>query len=281
MNVNISNYPKSTLRIALAQVCSEDGNISKNVQTVICAIEKAAREKAKIVIFPEKFLTGYVPELINTDFEKYTICRNDIRIQPIKDACKRNNIYAIVGTPFRENDEKYISSIVINNLGEEIDVYSKTHLFYTETSIFKSNNNLSILNIDDWKIGLGICYDAGFAEHSRILAQAGCHLYLVSSLFSRGNGYSESRIWFPARALDNTIYAAMCNHVGTTGIWNACGSSAVWGPLGKVVDEASADDEELLVVDLDPAKLKEAREGELMLSDSFNASYTLNDIKNV
>ncbi|MCR4943388.1 MAG: carbon-nitrogen hydrolase family protein [Clostridium sp.] len=278
MNSNINVYPKSTLRIALAQVKSEDGNITKNIDKAVKIIKNAAKEGAKIVAFPEKFLTGYVPELVETNIEKYTVFKNDSRLEAIHNACRENKIYAIVGTPLKDKDDIFISSIIIDADGKEIDTYNKTHLFYTEKSLFKNDSRLCILNIDDWKIGLGICYDSGFPEHSRALAKAGCQVYLVSALFSKGNGYSESRIWFPARALDNTIYTAMCNYVGKTGVWDTAGSSGVWNPLGKLVKEASKDEEELLIVDLDPSKLKEAREGELMLQDSFDINYSFNEL---
>lgn len=281
MNHNMNILPKSTLRIALAQVKPDDGNIEGNVEKAVGLIKEAAEKGSKVVVFPEKFLTGYVPELLNTNVNKYTITRNDNRISGIRHACKENNIWAIVGSPVRVEDKVFISSVIINGVGEEVDIYNKTHLFYTEKKVFNSDDNLCILNIDDWKIGLGICYDSGFPEHSRILAQYGCNVYLVSALFSKGNGYSESRIWFPARALDNTMYTAMCNFVGKTGIWDSCGSSGVWDPLGKVISEASSDDEELLVVDLIPEKLKEARAAEQMLVDSFNINYNSNSDKNI
>jgi predicted amidohydrolase len=281
MESNINSYPESTLRIALAQVKANDGDIAGNVEKAVDLITKAAQKGAKVVVFPEKFLTGYVPELVNTDISKYTIVKNDNRLNSIRDACKENNICAIVGSPVRVKDKIFISSVVINRSGEEVEIYNKTHLFYTEKNFFKSDDKLCILKIDDWKIGLGICYDSGFAEHSRILAQSGCNVYLVSALFSKGNGYSESRIWFPARALDNTMYTAMCNYVGKTGIWDTCGSSGVWDPLGKIVSEASSDNEQLLVVDLNPDKLKKARDSEQMLVDSFNKNYDFNNIENI
>lgn len=252
METSINIYPKSTLRIALAQVTSKDGNISENINKAVKVIKNAAKEGAKVVVFPEKFLTGYVPELVETNIEKYTILKNDSRLEPIHNACRENKIYAIVGAPLRDNENVFVSSIIIDECGKEIGLYNKTHLFHTEKSLFKSDEKMYMLEIDDWKIGLGICYDSGFPEHARALAKAGCHMYLVSALFSKGNGYSESRIWFPARALDNTIYTAMCNYVGKTGIWDTCGSSGVWNPLGKLVKEASSDEEEILIVDLDP-----------------------------
>lgn len=273
LNLNESVYPKSTLRIAVAQSISKDGDIPANVSNSITIIQEAAEQGADIVVFPEKFLTGYVPELINSDIKRYTLSNNDIRIDPIRKVCKENRICAIIGAPTRMDDNMFISSIIIDKTGEDKVIYNKTHLFYSEKTSFISDEELSVLNIRDWNIGLGICYDAGFSEHSRILAQAGCHVYMVSSLFSKGVGYLESRIWFPARALDNTMYAVMCNHVGKTGIWDACGSSAVWNPFGQIIAEASEANSELIIADLDPNILIEARKSEQMLADSFKIQY--------
>lgn len=63
-------------------------------------------------------------------------------------------------------------------------------------------------------------------------------------------------MWFAARALDNTIFSVMCNHVGKTGKWDATGKSAVWNPYGQLIKEASQDNEEVLIVELDPKLLK-------------------------
>ncbi|WP_229377321.1 carbon-nitrogen hydrolase family protein [Streptomyces sp. VRA16 Mangrove soil] len=76
-----------------------------------------------------------------------------------------------------------------------------------------------------------------------------------------------SRTWFPARALDNTCYAVPANHIGATGGWDACGSSAVWGPEGRPLAEAGPDRQELITADLDPRQLRAARDSEPMLRD--------------
>ncbi|MFL9984401.1 carbon-nitrogen hydrolase family protein [Paraburkholderia sediminicola] len=80
--------------------------------------------------------------------------------------------------------------------------------------------------------------------------------------------YHQSRIWFPARAFDNTLYVLLSNHVGTTGGWETCGASAaIWGPYGDVVKEASRDREEVITALLDPAVLADVRERETVLAD--------------
>ncbi|MFJ9440946.1 nitrilase-related carbon-nitrogen hydrolase [Kitasatospora sp. NPDC101235] len=73
--------------------------------------------------------------------------------------------------------------------------------------------------------------------------------------------------WFPARALDNTLHTVLANHTGHTGGRHACGGSAVWGPDGRLIAEASEDRRELVVVDLDLAVLRTTRETEPLLAD--------------
>ena len=50
------------LRIALVQICPETGNADKNAEKIIGHMEKAAKEGAGLVLFPECSLTGYAPE---------------------------------------------------------------------------------------------------------------------------------------------------------------------------------------------------------------------------
>ncbi|MCM3172821.1 carbon-nitrogen hydrolase family protein [Paenibacillus sp. MER 99-2] len=282
MNTQLDVLPTAKLRIALAQCSAVDGDIQENVNRAYEMIEEAGEKRADLIMFPEKFLTGYVPEIVQSNLSDNTLCINDVRIEKLRQACKTYGIWAIIGTPVRKGEEVYISSIIIDSHGNEVGVYDKSHLFQTEKSMFSTNNEQVIIHLKGWNIGMAICYDAGFPEHSRRLAQQGCHLYMGSSLFSKGMGYKELRVWFPARALDNTIFTAMCNHVGRTGVWDTCGHSGVWNPLGDNIVDGSPDQAELLIADLDPALLKQARDGEMMLADSLELDqqpYSLQTIK--
>lgn len=98
-------------------------------------------------------------------------------------------------------------------------------------------------------------------------AQAQVRAGDVGALFSVGAGHHESRTWFPARTLDNTCYAVLANHIGTTGGWSTCGASAVRDPDGRLLAEAGADAPALVLADLDPEVLGAARGAEPMLRD--------------
>jgi predicted amidohydrolase len=95
----------------------------------------------------------------------------------------------------------------------------------------------------------------------------GAHAYLVSGLFSVKSGHHQSRIWFPARAFDNTMYVLLSNHIGTTGGWDTCGASAIWSPYGDVIAEAGREREEVISALLDPAVLADVRKRETALAD--------------
>ncbi|MFZ4831820.1 carbon-nitrogen hydrolase family protein [Rouxiella sp. Mn2063] len=260
-------YPHNTLRVAVAQAEPVAGNIEANVQQAVALIRQGAEQGAKVILLPEKFLSGYEPALIKSDPQKYAIGIDDVRLEPIVQACRNGDISAIVGTATLSQDKVYISSLCFNARGEQFARYHKRALFSSEVGFFSPGEVACSIEVQGWKLGLAVCYDSAFPEHARSAALEGCHAYLVSALFSQGNGYHESRIWMPARALDNTIYVLMSNHVGRTGGWQACGSSAVWGPYGNVLSEANETQTAVIVADLDPSVLKQVREGESMLAD--------------
>lgn len=270
MNNKQVSLPQAPLRIAAAQAQPVSGDVTANIARTVELTRIAADRGAKLVVFPEKFLSGYEPDLIAGDPVKYAFDEHDARLEPIRQVCREREIAVIVGAATRGIggvDGLHISSLIFNRSGELIEPYHKQHLYSGETKIYRPGTQGCMLEIDGWRLALGVCYDSGFPEHARNAAVNGAHAYLVSALFSVKTGYHQSRIWFPARAFDNTLYVLLSNHVGTTGGWETCGASAIWGPYGDVVSEASRDRAEVIAALLDPAVLADVRERETMLAD--------------
>ncbi|MES4904546.1 MULTISPECIES: carbon-nitrogen hydrolase family protein [unclassified Streptomyces] len=261
-------WPSRPLRVAAAQACPAPGNVVTNAATAALMVREAAEAGVRVVVFPEKFLTGYEPELIRADPERCAVqAGGDERLGPLLAACRDTRTVAIAGAAVHGAGELYVSALVIDADGGWVARYDKQMLFRSERGIYRPGRAGCSIEVADWRLGLGICYDSGFPEHARAAALDGCHAYLVGALFSVGNGYHESRMWFPARAFDNTMYTLLANHVGTTGGWDTCGASAVWDPTGRLVAEAGPSERELLVADLDPDHLRRAREAHTMLAD--------------
>ncbi|MFF2040034.1 carbon-nitrogen hydrolase family protein [Kitasatospora sp. NPDC058170] len=262
-----SPFPTGPLRIAAAQAPVVAGDISANAATAAALIREAASAGARLVLFAEKFLSGYEPELIKSDPARYAVGPGDPRLAPIADACRETGTAAVVGAGVHDDGDLLVSALVFGPDGSLVTRYDKQYLFKSERDYYRPGTGDRTIELDGWRLGLGICYDSGFPEHARAAALDGCHAYLVGALFSVGHGHHESRTWFPARALDNTLYTLLANHVGTTGSWHTCGGSAVWSPDGRLLAEAGPDERELVLADLDPDVLRATRESETLLAD--------------
>ncbi|MEP2783300.1 MAG: carbon-nitrogen hydrolase family protein [Pseudoruegeria sp.] len=259
--------PVDPITIACAQAQPVAGDIEKNAARVAYMIKEAAQKGASLVQFPEKFLSGYEPDLIRTDPSRYTVVSGDPRLAPIQAACAQNNVCAVIGAATQLDAHLRVSSIIIDGSGDIRGFYHKQFLFESERDLYQPGETSIILELKGWRFGLAICYDTGFGEHAREAALNGCHVYLASALFSKGNGANERAIWFPARALDNTMFVALSNHVGTTGGWDTCGQSAIWAPDGGSVVTAQAEGNDVITAQLNPTNLLEMRQKETMLAD--------------
>nr|WKF62151.1 (R)-stereoselective amidase [Paraburkholderia busanensis] len=259
--------PQVSLCIAAAQAQPVSGDVAANIAKTVELTGLAADRCAKVVVFPEKFLSGYEPDLIAGDPAKYAFETHDARLEPIRDICRRREIAVIVGAATRDAGALHISSLIFDRSGKEIEPYHKQYLYSSERTIYTPGTRGRMLELNGWRLALGVCYDSGFPEHARLAALNGAHAYLVSALFSVKTGYHQSRIWFPARAFDNTLYVLLSNHVGTTGGWATCGSSAIWRPDGDAIVEADREHDGVITALLDPAVLADVRARETVLAD--------------
>jgi predicted amidohydrolase len=267
VNNKLASLPSAPLQIAAAQAQPVCGDVTANIAKTVELTGRAADRGARLVVFPEKFLSGYEPGLIAGNPSEYAFGQSDSRLDPIREACHRHAIAAIVGAATRDADGLHISSLVFDRRGEDVEPYHKQYLYKSEAEIYRAGMRGCMLELDGWRLALGVCYDSGFPEHARHAAVNGAHAYLVSGLFSVKSGYRQSRVWFPARAFDNTMYVLLSNHVGTTGGWDTCGASAIWTPYGDVIAEAGREREEVISALLDPAVLADVRQRETALAD--------------
>jgi predicted amidohydrolase len=70
LNHNQISLPQMSLRIAAAQAHPVSGDVAANIARTVELTGVAADHGAKLVVFPEKFLSGYEPDLIAGDPEK-------------------------------------------------------------------------------------------------------------------------------------------------------------------------------------------------------------------
>ncbi|WP_405010795.1 carbon-nitrogen hydrolase family protein [Kitasatospora sp. NBC_01539] len=262
MSTPVHGLPASPLRVAVAQAPLVPLDVAANTATAAALVRRAAAEGARLLLLSELFLTGYEPAAIAADPDTLTLAPGDPRLAPLAAACAETGTAVVVGAPVRAagTGALHIAALVLDGAGRLAAVYRKEFTTPNERAAgFSRGAGGSTVELDGWRLGLGVCWDSGFPEHARAAALDGAHAYLVGALFGTGPGAHQRRTVFPARALDNTLYVLLANHVGPAGPYTGCGGSAVWGPDGHLLAEAAEDAPGLLTVALDPAVLAGAR----------------------
>ncbi len=250
--------PSQPLCIALAQSAAIPGDIDANARAAAATIEEAGGRGAALVAFPELFLTGYEPALLAATPAAWLEGR-DGRLDPVRRACAKTGVTAILGAPLRTPDgTRKIAAPIIGPRGD-VGVSLKEHIHGSEASLFTGGAPLAPFDVRGWRVAVGICFDGAHPRHAERAASAGADLYVSSALYWEGE---ERRcdLHLGARAMDNRIFSALANHAGTTGGYRSCGMSGAWGPRGDVLSRASGAEVALVLVTLDPEALRAFRE---------------------
>lgn len=258
----IRSSPDKALRVASAQAVAVPGEIERNVATVVRLIAEASAHGAALVVFPELFLCCYDLTLLRREPGRCDLSLADPRLDPIREACRAGSVAAVVSGSIRAEDGRTLSALVIDRSGTTRARYDKQHLDRDERTLFRPGRAGCSVDVDGWKLALGICYDATFPEHARAAALAGAHGYLCPS------SHRERSIVHPARALENTMYVVLSNHLGEADGRRLCGHSAIYDPEGKLLADAGPREEGLALADFDPDVLGEVRARSPMLTEA-------------
>ena len=226
------------LTIGLAQVkgCrTKEHSLKKAVKTA----EKM--RDADIIVYPEYLMfdpTG-VPGRLYL-FSAETL--DGPWVHTFSKMAREKSVY-ILTTMFEkimDNRRVYNTAVLINDVGEVIGAYRKTHLFdaydYRESRVIKQGNELSgIYDVRGIKIGLAMCFELRFPEVFRASALRGAEAILVPMAWYKGHLKEEMlKTMIQARAHENTVYIATSSLVGE----NFVGRSMIAHPYGHVLIDA-------------------------------------------
>ena len=161
----------------------------------------------------------------------------------------------------------YNTAAVIDADGTYLGKYRKNHIPQTsgfwEKYFFKPGNlGYPVFKTRYADIGVYICYDRHFPEGARLLGLHGAEIVFNPSATVAGLSQYLWKIEQPAHAVANAYYMGCINRVGTEAPWNIgrfYGTSYFVDPRGKFLAEASEDQSELVVADLDLDVIEEVR----------------------
>jgi beta-ureidopropionase len=162
----------------------------------------------------------------------------------------------------------YNTAAVIDADGKYLGKYRKNHIpqvaGFWEKFYFKPGNlGYPTFQTKYAKIGVYICYDRHFPEGARLLALNGAEIVYNPSATVAGLSQYLWKLEQPAHAAANGMYMGCINRVGTERPWNLgkfYGTSYFVDPRGKILCEASEDDDELIIADLNLDTIQEVRD---------------------
>jgi predicted amidohydrolase len=217
------------LTVAAAQPPCVSYDVAANAATHAATVRSAG---ARMVVFPEMSLTGY-------ELDAPAIAAEDERLAPIVDACTETGSLALMGAPVDGGSGRsHIAMLAIDGSVAAV-AYRKMWLGGAEPGRFSPGGGPAVVEVDGWRLGLGICKDTGVPQHASETAALGIDAYVAGVLESADDAaVLDER----ARrvAADHGVWVVLASFAGSTGggFAEAAGRSAIWSADGVVVARA-------------------------------------------
>src|SRR5581483_5371110 len=247
------------MRLALAQINPVVGDLAGNRAMILERLEQAKGRGADIVVFPELAVTGYPPEdlLLRPGFVRAA----EQSLEQI--ALSARGVVAVVGTPYFDRDLFNTAAVCA---GGEVKTFVKKRFLpnygvFDEFRYFAPGGGLTLFEHGGTLVGVTICEDMWQpGPPATDLALAGAELILnVSASPFHLLRDREREEMFRTRARDTAAFVALCNTVGGQDELIFDGHSFVIDDEGTVLARAAGFEEQLLLVDIDPASVVSRR----------------------
>jgi predicted amidohydrolase len=262
--------PQEKFTIALCQLASEVVESKKqwnaNLEKAIGWVEEAAKAEADLVVFPEMYMSNYMAQDESRYFAEPVPGPST---EILAEVAKKHNIHIIIGMPVMV---KGFPGLVKNSaavVGPEgvMGEYSKSTLptfhshsmgLITEGIYWTPGLRFPIFKMRGWTMGINICYDCLVPETARIYALKGAELIVTIS----AGPHAFRDLWgnlLPVRAVENSVFQAYCNVVGTFRDVSFFGGNRIIAPTGEVIVQGPTDEEAMVLGTIDINVLYDAR----------------------
>lgn len=242
-------------KIVGIQMDCQLANLTANLERVCDKLHEAAKIGAKLVIFPECALSGYAFDL-KMQARRYSDSVPGPATKVIADNCQELGIWSVVGMLERDDERLFNVAVLIGPNGL-LAKYRKIHLPFLGVDRFTTPGDrpFEVHDIGGLKVGLSICYDGSFPETTRILMLKGADLVVLPTNWPAG---AESTVQHlvQCRALENHLFYAAVNRIGTERGTRYIGQSRIVNVNGDLLASAGPDEETMLVAEIDPERAR-------------------------
>jgi predicted amidohydrolase len=246
------------MKIAGVQMDIKLAEIDSNVEKMITLLKETSSAGAQLTIFPECAATGYCFESLEEAREFAQSIPGPVT-ERMSRACADLNCFAVLGM-LEANGSGIFNAAVLAGPDGVIGSYRKVHLPFLGADMFATfgDRPFEVHEAGDLKVGMNICYDSAFPEASRVMAIQGADLIALPTNWPPGaECLSENAI--NTRAMENSVYYAAVNRVGTERGFTFIGRSRICAPNGTTLAAGSGSEEGILYAEIDPEKSRNKR----------------------
>jgi predicted amidohydrolase len=250
--------------------CRSDGDFFGHMHDVVSAAYDLG---AEVVVLPEYTvleLLGIEPALAEHRVPDYLVQYAEALEGWLLRISASAALTIVGGSHFKRRDSGKIgNACAVASPDGRLAITWKNKLTVYEREIWRLEEGSGLKRLQDFRLGVLVCYDVEFPDAARNLAEEGAEALLVPAFTDRRAGFQRVRWCCHARAVENQAFVVHSSLVGGLGrepLLSSYGTSAILTPSmdmfpeKAVLAETDCNEEGLAVADLDFALLTDARE---------------------
>jgi N-carbamoylputrescine amidase len=258
----------SKVKVGLVQMACGAGK-QENLEKAIGKVREAAQKGAQIVCLQELFTSLYFCDGENYDNFKLAEAIPGPSTDALSKVAAELNV-VIIASLFEKRAKGiyHNTTAVLDADGTYLGKYRKMHIpddpgFYEKFYFTPGDLGYKVFKTKYAAIGVLICWDQWYPEAARITALMGAEILFYPTAIGWATTQDEAtnteqyNAWQTiqrSHAVANGVHVISVNRVGEEAGLKFWGGSFVSNPFGTVMYQASHDDEEVIVRELDLEK---------------------------
>jgi len=259
-----------------------------NMKKAVARIAEAAGRGAQVVCLQELFRSQYFCQTEDIALFKLAETIPGPSTEELSAVAKQHNV-VIVASLFEKRTAGlyHNTAVILDADGQMAGKYRKMHipddpLFYEKFYFTPGDLGFASHDTQYGKIGTLVCWDQWFPEAARLTALSGAQFLFYPTAIGwlpdeePEMNDAQHQAWETIQrghAIANGVYVVVVNRVGAEGKLKFWGQSFVVDPFGRIIAKASADKEEILVIECPLDNIERTRQNWPFLRDRRIESY--------
>jgi nitrilase len=273
----------STFNVAVVQAAPAVFDRERTLDKVSVLAAQAAAKGARLVLFPEAFVSGYPKgldfgavvgsrtEAGRADFQRYWRSSVDVpgpATERLGGVAKRNRIYLVIGVVERDRGTLYCCVLFFAPDGSLLGKHRKVMPTASERLVwgFGDGSTLPVFDTPLGKLGAVICWENYMPLMRTTMYAKGIELYCAPTADSRDSWFATVR----HIAVEGRCFVLSCNQFSRRGDFPAQyrsiygedpntivsrGGSCIVDPFGNFLVGPNTEGEAILTAEIDPGQI--------------------------